>query len=610
MIDERPGAIFLGDGRCRFVAWAPNAEKVEVQLLAPDERTVLLEPGAGGYHAGTVDGVEPGARYLLRLDGADGVADPASAFQPEGVHGPSEVVDPTYPWTDDRWEGLPLSRFVVYELHVGTFSEEGTFGGAIAYLDELVDIGVTAIEVMPVAQFPGARNWGYDGVFPSAVQNTYGGPNGLKRFVDACHRRGLACVLDVVYNHLGPEGAPHDAFGPYFSDHYRTPWGRAPNLDGPGSDGVREAFIASALRWFEEFHIDALRLDAIHGIIDTSAYPFLRRLADETRALASRLGRPLSLIAESDLNDPRVVMPAEHGGLGHDAMWSDDFHHSLHALLTGERDGHYADFGTAAHLASAYNDGFVYAGRYSTYRDRTHGASARGVPAERFVVCSQNHDQVGNRRLGERLITIAGFEAAKLAAGAVVLSPYIPLLFMGEEYGETRPFRFFVDHAEPALVDAVRRGRRAEFEAFGWDGPVPDPNDEGTWRASMLDRSAGRPEMRALYRALLAARRDLPALASCSRADTTATAGQHHVELRRRAAEQETLTILNAGDTLIDVVTDHGEPWRVVLDSADERFGGSGATARGTIEGGGIVTARARAFVLLERGGPVGGAAP
>ena len=343
---------------------------------------------------------------------------------------------------------------------------EGTFDGAIAQLDRLCDLGVTAVELMPVSQFSGARNWGYDGVYPFAVQASYGGALGLKRFVDECHARGLAVVLDVVYNHVGPEGNYLRDFGPYFTDQYRTPWGDALNFDGPGSDQVRDFFLANALMWQTDFHIDALRLDAVHAIKDTSAYPFLAELADVCREHAAKLGRKFYLIAESDQNDARLVRSSEKGGHGLDAVWSDDYHHAVHCLLTGEREGYYQDFGELEHLALAYSDGFTYAGQHSPFRDRRHGNSAIDLEPWRFVVCCQNHDQIGNRARGERLPSLCDWESVKLAAGLVLLSPHVPLLFMGEEYGETAPFLYFVSHQDPALVEAVRQGRRERIRTL------------------------------------------------------------------------------------------------------------------------------------------------
>jgi maltooligosyltrehalose trehalohydrolase len=544
-----PGASALADGRCRFRVWAPAAERVEV-LLGDGARTVLLRRAARGYHEEVVADAPAGTRYRVRVDGGEPLPDPASRLQPEGVHGASAVVDPAFAWGDGRWRGVPLRRYVIYELHVGTFTPAGTFDAGAARLPELAALGVTAVELMPVAQFPGERNWGYDGVHPFAVQASYGGPDGLKRFVDAAHAAGLAVVLDVVYNHLGPEGNYLRAFGPYFTDRYRTPWGEAINFDGPDSDEVRAYFVCNALRWLDEFHVDALRLDAVHAIVDVSARPFLAELADAAHDLGEARGRPAYLIAETDMNDPRTLAAVEGGGLGMDAQWSDDVHHALHAVVTGERDGYYADFGEVAALRAALARGFVQVGGWSAHRRRRHGAPPRTGRGERFVVCAQNHDQIGNRMLGERLTALVDPALARLAAAATLLSPFLPLVFMGEEYGETAPFQYFVSHTDPDLVEAVRRGRRDEFAAFAWAGEAPDPQSEETFARSRVDwsrRDGDGRETLALYRDLLALRRDVPALATLD-LDATAVGGDGDVvTLHRRAGASEAWVALNFG---------------------------------------------------------------
>ncbi|MCR4426916.1 MAG: malto-oligosyltrehalose trehalohydrolase, partial [Firmicutes bacterium] len=366
------GATYLGEGVCGFEVWAPRSRSVQLRLVAPHERLITITREERGYYRARVRGVEPGTLYYYRLDGELDRPDPASRYQPEGVHGPSMVVDPSaFVWSDGEWRGVAQEDLIIYELHIGTFTSEGTFESAVPKLDALVELGVTAVELMPVAQFPGGRNWGYDGVYPYAVQNSYGGPDGLKRLVDACHRLGLSVYLDVVYNHLGPEGNYLGDFGPYFTDRYRGAWGPALNFDGPESDEVRRFFIQNALYWITEFHMDGLRLDAIHGIIDTSARRFLAELASRVHRTADKIGRTVHLIAESDLNDARVIRPREMGGDGLDAQWNDDFHHSLHSLLTGERDGYYQDFDSLDQLAKAFRSGYVYTGQYSNYRKRS-----------------------------------------------------------------------------------------------------------------------------------------------------------------------------------------------------------------------------------------------
>jgi maltooligosyltrehalose trehalohydrolase len=498
----------------RFSVWAPSASRVSVVVEGEGEHEMERRPL--GVFEREVRGVGAGADYRFRLDGRDTYPDPVSRHQAEGVHGPSRVVDPSaFRWTDERWRGRASADLVIYELHVGTFSDEGTFAGVARRLAELRALGVTAIELMPVAEFPGTRNWGYDGVDLYAPHGAYGGPDGLRRLVDSAHDADLAVLLDVVYNHLGPEGNYLGAFGPYFTDTYHTPWGTAVNFDGAESDEVRRFVIDNALYWITEFHVDGLRLDAVHGIYDFGARHLLREMGDAVHIQGARLERTVVVIAESDLNDPRLVR-TEPGDHALDAQWSDDLHHAIHARLTGERDGYYADFGDVTSIAKALRDRFVYDGRYSVHRRRRHGAPAAEIPADRFVVCIQNHDQVGNRAKGERLSTLVGFEARKVAAALCLLSPYVPLLFMGEEYDETAPFQYFVSHGDPALVEAVREGRRREFQSFGWGEGVPDPQEEETFLRSRLDRRrAETPEgraMRALYGDLLRVRGEEPLL--------------------------------------------------------------------------------------------------
>jgi maltooligosyltrehalose trehalohydrolase len=511
-MDSGLGARPLDESRTFVRVWAPNFEKLDLLVIAPREQRFALSRDARGYHEALIEGIGPGAQYYFANPGGERFPDPASRYQPDGVHGPSQVIAAPSPARGIEWQPPALPDYVIYELHVGTFTPEGTFDSALARLPRLRELGVTAIELMPIAQFPGARNWGYDGVFPFAVQNTYGGPEALIRFIDACHQNRLAVILDVVYNHLGPEGNVLPRFGPYFNSGYRTPWGDALNFDAAHSDDARRFFIENARQWIFDYGFDALRLDAVHGILDTSAYPFLTELADTIHAEASAAGRRVYVIAESDLNDPRMIRPKERGGHGMDAQWLDDFHHSLHTLLTGESQGYYADFGELTQLAKSYREGFVYTGQYSPHRLRRHGASADTETFHQFVVAIQNHDQVGNRRLGDRLSAQVNFEAQKLAAAALLTAPFIPLLFMGEEYGELAPFAYFVSHSDPKLVEAVRAGRRKEFEGFQWRGEPPDPQAEATFRNSVLteglsNRSPHR-ELCAYYKHLLDLRRE------------------------------------------------------------------------------------------------------
>ncbi len=577
------GAIPLGGARTSFRVWAPRAERVTLRLL-PDggpERLLQLQGEPRGYWRALVEDAPPGTRYFLRLDDGADRPDPTSRWQPLGVHGPSAVAPRSFPWTDAGWRGPRLEEYVFYELHVGTFTAAGTFDAVIPQLDRLRALGITCVEIMPVAQFPGERNWGYDGVFPFAVQASYGGPEGLRRLVDACHARGLAVCLDVVYNHLGPEGNVTSEFGPYLNEIYRTPWGGAMNFDAAGSDEVRRFFLENALGWIVDFHVDALRLDAVHAILDRSATPFLQELADAAHRVGERLGRRVHLVAESDLNDPRLLLPPELGGFGLDAQWCDDFHHSLHVLLTGEREGDYQDFEGVADLARALRNGYVYTGQLSRYRGRRHGASPRLVPARRFVVYAQNHDQVGNRAQADRLSTLVDFHALKLAAATVCLSPFLPLLFMGEEYGEKAPFLYFVHHGRPELIEAVRAGRRAEFSEFDWRSEPPDPQGVETFEAARL-RPALRSEeehraLAAFYAELLRLRRALPALARLSKEELDAIPLEESRALyvRRWCDLDETVLLLNfGGDTAELTVPVPPGDWRLVLDSADPRWDG------------------------------------
>lgn len=587
----REGADHLGaslqpDGRCDFRVWAPYHDRLRVKLHGHGPPREMDRDG-DGYHTLSVDGVRPDQRYLYVLPDGTERPDPASRSQPEGVHGPSAVLDPNFDWTDGDFESPPLADQVLYELHVGTFTEDGTFDAVIDRLEDLRSLGVTTLQVMPVAQFPGTRNWGYDGVGLFAAQHSYGGAPALKRLVDASHARGMSVLLDVVYNHLGPEGNYLRDFGPYFTDHYRTPWGDALNFDGPDSDHVRVFFIRNALYWIEDCHVDGLRLDAVHAIVDNSPLPFIEQLAGAVHDRAEQLGRRVHVIAESAANDSRLLRPPSRGGFGMDAQWNDDFHHVVHTLLTGEDTGYYESYDPSSHLQRLFDDGFAYTGEYSPFHRRRHGRPSADVPFDRFIVFSQNHDQVGNRRLGERLSTLAGRDAARLAAALTLLSPFVPMLFMGEEYAEPAPFLYFVDHGDERLLQAVRDGRRAELEAFRWQGEPPDPADPGTFRRSVLDwslrRSDGHAQMLRLYRDLIRLRREHAALHRARRDTVTA----HH----DRDAATLTLVYRDPGGHPLAVIanlagdTQEVSPrlppghWALQLDSADLKHGGSGSTA-------------------------------
>jgi maltooligosyltrehalose trehalohydrolase len=600
-------------GNCSFRVWAPERDRVDVKIVAPRERIVPMRREDGGCWRAEVDNIPADGRYYYRIGGDRDRPDPASRFQPEGVHGPSQVYDHSlFSWTDSFWKGLELECLIVYELHTGTFTSQGTFDAIIPRLDALGELGITAIELMPVAQFPGTRNWGYDGVYPFAVQNSYGGPEGLKNLVNACHARGLAVILDVVYNHLGPEGNYLWDFGPYFTDKYKTPWGQAVNFDGPYSDEVRNFFILNALTWITDYHIDALRVDAIHGIFDFSAKHFLQELGEAVHRRADELDRRIFVIPESDLNDARVIAPPDHGGYGLDAQWNDDFHHCLHTLLTGEKSGYYGDFGKTQHLEKALREGFVYSGEYSPFRKRRHGNSSRERPARQFVVFSQNHDQVGNRMRGERLSSLVSFEALKLAAAAVILSPYVPLLFMGEEYGETTPFLYFVSHSDSGLIEAVRKGRKGEFREFDWEGEPPDPQDEQTFLASGIrwdERTTGsHGTLLRFYRHLIALRRSTPALAELERERTAVRdcGAERALAVRRWSRDGKNMVVLlfnfNAGDISCQPPLPNG-PWERVLDSSEQMWEGPGTVLPGRVENCGTVSMRGHSIAIFSMSG-------
>jgi maltooligosyltrehalose trehalohydrolase len=497
-----------------YRVWAPRANRV--WLYVASENIPMLREDTGWWSSHRP--VTAGEDYGFRIDNDGPFPDPRSAFQPAGVHGLSRAVDHSaYVWNDAQWQPPPFSSAVVYELHVGTFTETGTFGAAIDRLQHLVDLGVTHVELMPVCEFPGEHGWGYDGVHLFAVHHAYGGPDGLKQFVDACHAHGLAVILDVVYNHLGPDGNYLAKFGPYFTERYKTPWGDAVNLDDTGADAVRQFFCDNAVMWLRDYHIDGLRLDAVHALVDMSAIHLLEQLSTTVDELEASLGRHLTLIAESDLNDPRIVWRREAHGYGIDAQWSDDFHHALHSVLTGERSGYYADFGSLSSLASAIRQVFVYDGQYSAYRGRRHGRPADGCHGSQFVVSAQNHDQIGNRANGDRLSHLVTPARLEIAAALLLTSPYIPMLFQGEEWGATSRFLYFTAHENETLAACVREGRRQEFAAFGWDpSDVPDPQARDTFtRSKLVWDQAARPRHHRLldwHRALIALRRATPAL--------------------------------------------------------------------------------------------------
>lgn len=605
------GSDYLGNGSCQFTVWAPTLKEVAVQIVSPEKRLIPMQQNEEGHWKVTTPGIEPGTLYFYKLEGTNDRPDPASKFQPQGVHGPSQVVDhSTFAWNDADWSGVPLEETIIYELHVGTFTPEGTFEAIIPRLSTLRELGVNAIEIMPVAQFPGDRNWGYDGVYPFAVQNSYGGPEGLKKLVNACHQHGISVILDVVYNHLGPEGNYFKDFGPYFTPKYQGDWGEAMNFDDEYSDGVRNFCLENVLYWFQEYHIDALRLDAIQGIYDLGIQHFLLELAETVATLSDQQGRKLYITAESDLNDVRVIRPKEVGGYGLDAQWNDDFHHALHTLFTGEQDRYYQDFGKCEQLAKSFREGFIYSGQYAPHRKRRHGSSSKEEPGYRFIVYSQNHDQIGNRVLGERLSNLVSLEGLKLAAGAVLLSPFIPLLFMGEEYGEEAPFFYFVSHSEKELIEVIRKSKQEEFEAFAGRGEMQDPQSPDTFHKCQLNwekRKEGKHKILwEFYQQLIQLRQTVPALKKLDKKslEVSSSEADKLLFLRRWSDASQIFCIMNFNKKNVSfTATLPSGNWQKLLDSSDPKWLGSGYTLPEKLTAEQKLTIKPQSFALYEIAG-------
>ena len=579
-VDRRTiGVHFTPEKEAEVTVWAPKADNL-VLCIHGIPGTIDLTKSELGYWYLKTDKLKPGNLYYFVLDGNLQRPDPASLSQPEDVHGPSRAVDTDY-WEDQSWVNPPLENYLIYELHTGTFTPEGTFEAIEKKLDYLKALGVNAIEIMPVAQFPDSRNWGYDGVFPFAVNESYGGADGLHRLVNACHYRDIAVVLDVVYNHFGPEGNYFTDYGPYFTAKYCTPWGEAINFDDALCDGVRNYFVENALMWLRDFHIDALRLDAVHAIKDFSPVHILRQIKEEVNKLSEKTRRQYYLIVESDLNDPRFIEPLEKEGYGMDAQWNDEFHHALRVTAGEERKGYYTDFEGITHLAKSYKDSYVYDGQYSPHRQRLFGKKADEYPGKQFVVFSQNHDQTGNRPLGDRTSQLVSFNMLKLMAGAVLVSPYIPLLFMGEEWGELNPFLYFVSHSEPDLIEAVRKGRREEFASFHVGHDVPDPSAQETYDQSklqweLLKREPHRTLLR-YYQTLISMRQQLPALRHLDRQAMTVIQpeSQETLILHRWHGEQHLLILMNfCNRPAMANIPTLNHIWHKLFDSTDAEWQG------------------------------------
>ena len=573
------GAFYHTGDSCTFTVWSPLSKTVSLVL---NDQSYDLTVDERGYWQATLPNIQPGTQYQYCLNDGKPLPDPASRWQPEGVHGPSAVADPFFNWTDHDWKGLTLGEMIIYELHVGTFTTEGTFEGIIHKLDHLQQLGINAIELLPVAAFPGDRNWGYDGVFPFAVHTAYGGIHGLKQLVNEAHKRGIAVILDVVYNHLGPEGNYFPEYGPYFTDKYPSVWAKSLNFDDAYSDGVCHYFWQNALMWLNEFHIDGLRLDAVHAIWDSGADHFIAALQRKVDALEKQSGKKKELIAEFDLNNPRYIEPVEKGGYGLAGQWVDEFHHALHSIVTGEVNGYYEDFGEYWHLEKSLRDSYVYTGQYSKHRRKHFGALPVGIPYSQFVAFAQNHDQIGNRLMGDRLTTQLSFEALKLVAATLLLSPHVPLLFMGEEYGEKNPFQYFISHTEKELIEAVRKGRREEFKHFNWQGEIPDPAAVETFNACKLSWNTSDPQSQTLlrfYQYLIAFRKSRPALCCQERKHLAILTIEEEgiIAFKRCSQKDEVLVFLNFNKHSTPCTYPLPPNARIILDSSERTWLGPGA---------------------------------
>jgi maltooligosyltrehalose trehalohydrolase len=579
------GAIQVDKDLIAFTVWAPLCKSVDL-ILHETKKTSPMIKDNRGYWSITVDHIPDGSTYSFQLDHDKILPDPASRWQPHGVHGPSAIVGKKYLWTDSEWKGLALDNMIIYELHVGTFTAQGTFEGVISKLPYLQSLGINAIELMPLAQFPGCRNWGYDGVYPFAVQDSYGGAIGLKQLVNEAHAFGIAIILDVVYNHQGPEGNYLDAYAPYFTDKYKTFWGSAINFDDAWCDGVRNFYWQNALQWLDEFHIDGLRLDAVHAIWDVSANHFIRELKRKVAALEEQRGRKKILIAEFDLNNPRYIDPPSKGGYGLDGQWVDEFHHALHAIVTDEKNGYYEDFGDVSHLVKSLEDSYVYTGQYSIHRKKEFGVLPQENPYTQFVVFSQNHDQIGNRLLGDRLTAKLSFECLKVVAATVLLSPHVPMLFMGEEYGEKNPFQYFISHTDKELVEMVRKGRKKEFAYFGWKDEVPDPQAKETFENCKLSWPIENDEqaftLYQFYKYLINFRKERKAMAGRERNTLRIVNEEHNNVIHFSRAYNNDLihVILNFNKTAVELKRENSFlSEKKIFDSSSTLWNGPGELA-------------------------------
>lgn len=571
-LSKRSIGVNINEDSTDVLLWSPHAKKVEI--IFNDEEAFELKKEKYGYWSALIKENKDGQLYKFRLNGQTELPDPASLYQPDGVHAHSMVLNLDFPWTDQNWKNPNQHEYIIYELHTGCFSTEGNFKGIIHKLDHLKELGINAIEIMPVAQFPGERNWGYDGVYPFAVQNSYGGPKGLQELVNACHRKGIAVILDVVYNHFGPEGNYTETFAPYFTDNYKTPWGKAINFDDAWCDGVRNYFIENAIMWFRDFHVDALRLDAVHAIKDNSPEHILYEIKKSKDALEKITGGNYYLIAEVDLNDPKFINSTSVGGYGMNAQWVDEFHHALRVTAGEKSIGYYSDFNGIEHLTKSYRDAYVFDGEFSTHRKKFFGKKTVN-PGEQFIVFSQNHDQVGNRMLGERSSVLYSYEMQKLFAGSVLVSPFLPMLFMGEEWGETNPFLYFVDHGDKEIADAVRKGRKEEFADFHGSEETPDPLALSSFNQSKLQWNLLNEEkhnsMFRYYKELISIRKNYPSLNNLLRKQLHAECNKQSktLLLHRWHNDESTICIMNFSKKQQFIMPpSYSKQWYRIIDSA------------------------------------------
>lgn len=580
-IIQKVGAFSVSDDAVMLSIWSPFSKSAQVKIKGEND-LIELEKKPFGYWQAEVKNLKAGTLYKFILDEDMERPDPASQFQPDGVHSWSEIVDHSaYSWKDENWKPPLMEDMIIYELHVGTFSAEGTFEAITDKLDHLLDLGINTIELMPIAQFPGDRNWGYDGVYPFATQNSYGTVENLKQMVDKCHQKGIAVILDAVYNHMGPEGNYLSDFGPYFTKKYNTPWGSAINFDDSYSDHVRNFFLQNARMWLEDFHFDGLRLDAVHAILDNGPVHFLKELSIKVDQLGDQTGKNYVLIAESDMNDIKVISGYQNGGYGLEGQWTDDFHHAVHTLATGEKEGYYEDYGDVHHLAKSLKQAFIYDGIYSIHRKKIVGTLPEQNAPHQFVVCIQNHDQVGNRMLGDRLSKLVSFEMLKLTAGVMLTSPFMPMLFMGEEYGEENPFQYFVSHGDPELVKAVQEGRKKEFEHFTWEGEVPDPQSEKTFERSKLNwdykNDVSKTILFNYYRELIKLRKQgVFALFKENDRDIKVHGQEKLLTVMSNKGQEKIFAIFNFSHSEQKITPPQNELiWTKILSSSDPQWGGT-----------------------------------